>query len=93
MRSGMTECDAPESSSTPSMTIRGLPSPVILAPMERKRRATSTTSGSHAAPSITVRPLARVAAHMTFSVAPTLEPLGPPRKIVAPVSRSALTVM
>ena len=93
IRSGMTRCAAPWSRSTPSTTSRGEPIPSILAPMATRKRARSATSGSHAAPSMTLRPSATTAAMRTFAVPVTVEPNGPPRYIVAPVSFSARASM
>ena len=59
------------------------PSPVIFAPIEIKNSPRSTTSGSRAALSIVVTPLAKVAAVIIFSVAPTL---GNSSEILAPVN-------
>ena len=72
IRSGTTVCVAPPSSSTPSMTMVSEPAPLMLAPMEVRNLARSMISGSRAALSMTVRPLAMQAAIITFSVAPTL---------------------
>ena len=58
--------------STPSMTIRSVPAPLILAPMAIRKFARSTTSGSRAAFSSTVSPSASVAAIMRFSVPVTV---------------------
>ena len=58
-----------------------LPKPDIFAPIEIKNSPRSTTSGSLAALSITVMPVAKVAAVIMFSVAPTL---GNSRVIFAP---------
>ena len=67
-RSGMTEWVAGCSSSTPSTSMRDVPAPVIRAPIELRNSARSRTSGSRAAFSITVVPLASVAAISTLSV-------------------------
>ena len=56
------------SSSTPSTSIREVPAPVIRAPMALRNSARSRTSGSRAAFSITVVPLASTAAIRTLSV-------------------------
>ena len=55
--------------STPSTTIRDVPAPVMRAPMARRNTARSATSGSRAAFSMTVVPLASTAAMRTLSVA------------------------
>ena len=78
---------------TPSIVIRGVPAPVIFAPIALRKFARSTTSGSHAAHSMTVVPLASAAADMTLAVPSTVEPKLPPRKISAPVSLSARAMM
>ena len=67
-RSGMTEWVAGSRWSTPSTSIRDVPAPVIRAPMALRKSARSDTSGSRAAFSITVVPLARTAAMSTLSV-------------------------
>ena len=71
-RSAMISLSADRSSSTPSIWIVELPAPTTCAPMRSRNAARSVTSGSRAAFSITVVPLASTAAHMRFSVAPTL---------------------
>ncbi|MNN99659.1 hypothetical protein D3C81_2193630 [compost metagenome] len=63
----------PFSSDTPSMRIVSVPAPLILAPIEFNSVATSIISGSLAAFSIVVEPLARVAASIILIVAPTLQ--------------------
>ena len=72
IRSGMTGCTAPRRSSTPSMVMVSLPAPVIRAPMAFRRFARSSISGSWATLRSTVRPRARVAAIITFSVPVTV---------------------
>ena len=67
-RSGMTAWVAGSRRSTPSTSIREVPAPVILAPMALRKSARSRTSGSRAAFSITVVPLASTAAISTLSV-------------------------
>ena len=65
------------------MTLRvSVPIPSILAPMATRQLARSPTSGSLAALEICVSPSAKVAAIITFSVAPT-ETEG--NKILAPL--------
>ena len=54
------------------MTMVSVPAPLTLPPMALMKLARSTTSGSRAAFSSTVRPLAREAAIMMFSVPVTL---------------------
>ena len=71
IRSGITRCSAPCRRSTPSISITWVPAPEIRAPIAVSIRARSCTSGSRAAFSIVVRPRARTAAIMMFSVAPT----------------------
>ena len=63
-----------------------LPAPSTLAPMRLRKAARSAISGSRAALSIVVVPLARTAAIRAFSVAPTL---GNSSTIRVPSSRSA----
>ena len=72
IRSGITVWIAPCRDSTPSIRITFVPAPRIFAPIAFKNVAKSTISGSSAAFSITVLPLAIEAAMITFSVAPTL---------------------
>ena len=67
-----------------------LPSPSIDAPPRFSAAATSTTSGSLAAFSMTVLPQAREAAMMRLIVAPTL---GTESMISSPSSLSALASM
>ena len=55
----------------------------MFAPMEIKNSPRSTKSGSRAALSIVVTPLAKTAAVIMFSVAPTL---GKSKSITAPVN-------
>ena len=71
-RSAMISLSAGTSSSTPSISIVAVPAPITCAPMRSRNAARSVTSGSRAAFSITVVPLASTAAHIRFSVAPTL---------------------
>ena len=68
------------------MVMVGLPAPEIFAPIAFRKFARSTTSGSHAALSMTVTPSASVAAIITFAVPSTVEPARPPRNIDAPAS-------
>ena len=68
------------------MVSRGEPMPLIRAPMALRQLARSVISGSQAADSMTVRPLASVAAISTLAVPNTVEPKGPPRKMLAPLS-------
>ena len=75
------------------MMIRGVPAPAIRAPMAMSISARSTISGSQAADSMMVRPSANVAADMMLAVPNTVEPNGPPRKTVAPLSLSAVAMM
>ena len=56
----------------PSTTSVDEPAPEMLAPMRSRNRQRSNISGSRAALSITVVPLAATAAISRFSVAPTL---------------------
>ena len=72
------------------MVIVGLPAPEICAPIALRKFARSTTSGSHAALSMTVTPSASVAAIITLAVPSTVEPARPPRNIADPTSRLAL---
>ena len=71
IRSVTTGWVAPPKRSTPWMVIVDVPSPLICAPILRRQSARSTISGSRAALLMTVVPLAKVAAIMMFSVAPT----------------------
>ena len=68
-RSGTTAWAAGRSSSTPSISMREVPAPRTTAPMAPNMAARSMTSGSFAAFSITVVPLARAAAMRRLSVA------------------------
>ena len=63
----LTACSA----RTPSMTMVDVPAPQIRAPIAFRNAARSTISGSLAAFSMRVVPLASVAAISRFSVAPT----------------------
>ena len=72
IRSLIAVCSAGWSSSTPSTMMVDVPAPVTWPPMRFRSPARSAISGSRAALSITVVPLARTAAIITFSVAPTL---------------------
>jgi glucose dehydrogenase len=67
--------------------------PSISAPMAQRNRARSPTSGSQAAPSITVVPSASTAAQSTLAVPVTVEPNGPPRYISVPRSFTARASM
>ena len=71
-RSGIVSCFAACSSSTPSTSIVDVPAPSMCAPIALRRSARSEISGSRAALSMTVVPLASAAAMRMFSVAPTL---------------------
>ena len=86
MRSGITRWFVGRNSSTPSTSIVVVPIPSILAPIEVRKSARSASSGSRAAFSITVRPLAATAAMRRFSVAPTL---GKSSEMIAPRSSVA----
>ncbi len=68
-RSGTTAWRVGRSESTPSTSIREVPAPRTTAPMSQSMAAKSATSGSLAAFSITVVPLARTAAMSRLSVA------------------------
>ena len=74
MRSPTVVCSQGCSSSngTPSTSMMEVPAPVTRAPMLLSMSARSTISGSRAALSIVVVPLAKTEAIMRFSVAPTL---------------------
>ena len=72
MRSGSTRWRAPLSFATPSITICEVPAPVIFAPILLRQSATSLISGSRAAFSITVVPLASAAAISAVCVPPTV---------------------
>ena len=71
-RSGITVWSTGANPSTPWISIVGVPTPSIRAPIPLRKSARSTSSGSRAAFSITVVPRAATAAISTFSVAPTL---------------------
>ncbi len=71
IRSGTTRCRAGCSASTPWITSVEPPTPSIWAPISISIREMSTISGSRAALSITVVPVASTAAIRMFSVAPT----------------------
>src|SRR5215210_1702717 len=86
IRSGIVAWSAGSKPSTPSISIVLEPAPRIRAPMETRNVARSAISGSRAALSITVVPLAPTAAISRFSVAPTL---GYSSVIEAPRSRGA----
>ena len=90
MRSGMTVWRVGCSSSTPSTAMVELPAPDTRAPMPTRKSARSPISGSRAALSMTVVPLASTAAVNAFSVAPTL---GNSSRSVEPISRSAVASM
>ena len=68
------------------MVMVGLPAPEIFAPMAFRNFARSTTSGSHAALSMTVTPAASVAAIITLAVPSTVDPDRPPRNVMVPPS-------
>jgi len=70
--SGITRYRMPSSSFTPSMVTVLSPTPWIRAPIAFRAFARSTTSGSIAAPWITVTPSASAAAMRMFSVPPTV---------------------
>ena len=72
MRSEITVCSAGRSRSTPWTVIVDVPAPCTSAPMALTKSARSVISGSRAALSMTVVPLAITAAMSRFSVAPTL---------------------
>ena len=72
IRSGTTLCSQPVKRSTPSIVMASEPAPLIFAPILFRNSAVSAISGSRAAFSITVVPLAKVAAIMMERVAPTL---------------------
>ena len=63
MRSGITVCSTGDSCSTPSMVMVELPAPSTWAPMRLRNAARSAISGSRAALSITVVPLASTDGH------------------------------
>ena len=81
----MIEYSTAWSSSTPSISILGVPSPVILAPILFRKFPKSTISGSLAAFEIIVFPGVFTAAIIIFCVAPTL---GKPKGISAPFKLS-----
>ena len=64
----MTVCSTALRFSTPSTVMKPVPPPRIFAPIRVSIAITSSTSGSSAAFSITVVPLASVAAMTRFSV-------------------------
>ncbi len=72
MRSAMITLSTGDNASTPSTTMVDDPAPWTSAPMPLSIAARSAISGSRAAFSITVWPLASTAAVSRFSVAPTL---------------------
>jgi hypothetical protein len=84
----MIECSIGESSSTPSIVMIAVPAPWIFAPILLSTSASSSTSGSRAAFSITVRPFASAAAMIRFSQPVTV---GMSSTIVAPLRRFAST--
>ena len=86
IRSAMTLCVAPCRASTPSITMRSVPCPLIRAPILMSSSAKSTTSGSRAAFSKTVWPCASTAAIIKFSVPVTVTMSV---RITAPCSRLA----
>ena len=88
IRSGMTVWCVPPREVTPSMVMRRVPAPSILAPIEMRKSARSTTSGSQAADSMMVVPLARTAAIMRLSVPRTVGPCLPRRSTSVPVRPS-----
>ena len=71
----MTLCSAALSAATPSMVSVSVPTPSTGTPSAMRQCARSVISGSRAALSSTVVPLASAAAIIRFSVAPT-ETLG-----------------
>ena len=83
MRSGTTVWVTGCRLSTPTTVIVELPAPSTSAPMAFRKSARSAISGSRAALSMTVVPLALTAAMSRFSVAPTL---GYSRSTRAPTS-------
>ncbi len=91
MRSGSTAWRAPLSLSTPSTTMRAVPAPEIFAPMALRQSATLPISGSRAAFSMTVVPLASDAAISAVWVPPTVtlgNSMVPPRR---PLRARAIT--
>src|SRR5205823_377036 len=91
IRSGMMSCSAPCNSLTPSTMILRVPAPSIFAPILLRKSARSHTSGSCAAPSITVVPSARTAAIMMLSVPRTVGPNLPRKLMTVPVNFGAKT--
>ena len=89
MRSGMISCKHPPRFETPSITIVLVPIPWILAPILFNNVAISIISGSLAAFSIVVLPLAYTAAIIILIVAPTLEIS---KKIFVPTNSSACKI-
>jgi len=85
MRSPTVRCSTGRSTSTPSTISWDVPAPPIRAPIAVSIAQMSTISGSRAALSISVTPLASTAAISRFSVAPTL---GKSSQMVAPCRRS-----
>jgi len=90
MRSGSTVCRAPCSFSTPSTTMRGVPAPVMRAPILLRHSATSAISGSQAALVMIVWPLASVAA-ISATCVPLTVTLG--KSISAPRKPSGALAM
>ena len=93
IRSGITRCSQAVNLSTPSILISGVPYPVIFAPILFSSTAQSETSGSHAAPTMTVSPSAIAAAAITLIVPSTVGPCAPPRYIRAPFRRPRTSPM
>ena len=92
IRSGIISCSAPCNSFTPSIIKRRVPAPSIFAPILFRKSARSQTSGSAAAPSITVVPSARTAAIITLSVPRTVGPNFPRKLMTAPFNFGAKTL-
>jgi hypothetical protein len=90
IRSAMTVCSTAVSSSTPSTVMNPVPPPLIRAPILVRNEMTSSTSGSCAVLSMTVRPGASDAAMIRFSV-PVCD--GVSRYRCAPCSLPALMRM
>ena len=88
-RSGTTAWRVGRSASTPSISMREVPAPRTTAPMSQSMAARSATSGSFAAFSMIVVPLARTAAMSRLSVAVWL---GYSRTTLVPTSRPPGTV-
>ena len=86
IRSGIVVISAGCNSSTPSMTRWFPPTPSIFAPILTRNSPNAVISGSIAALSMTVVPLASTAAIITLPVAPTLETS---KTILAPFSLDA----